>query len=41
MEFIVDTFSKLGSLPLIEYVAVGFVFTAVFSYVYRLMGVKL
>lgn len=40
MEFILNTFSSLSSMPLIEYVAGGFVFACVFFFVYKVIGVK-
>lgn len=40
MEFILNTFSNLPSMPLIEYVAGGFVFACVFTFVYKVIGVK-
>lgn len=40
MNFILNTFSNLASMPLIEYVSGGFVFACVFFFVYRVIGVK-
>ena len=40
MEFILNTFSNLPSMPLFEYIAGGFVFACVFVLFYRVIGVK-
>jgi len=40
MEFIVNTFVQIPSMPLIEYVAGGFIFAIVFFLIFRVVGVK-
>lgn len=41
MEFIVNTFGHISSMPLIEYVAGGFVFCTLFALVFKVIGIKI